>query len=336
MEYVAILFWILFLLMCIFERRQVYLGFTLILASFTTNIVFFELVSKGMISNRIGLIIFFIINLAVLILLSSGPILLILTLFYNSYQILKYEGRSLQNFLSLILAIALCSYIFVFPNLIDFSKTITIWHYIYLLISLWAIYIVMISMSYTISAFLNFLNFSKHKLNYIVVLGAGLNGENVTPLLASRIDKGISIYFKNKGSKIIMSGGQGEDEVISEALAMKNYALAKGIPDNDIIMENKSTNTEENIRFSYKLMENKKRFAIVTNYYHLFRALLFARKEGIKCIGYGAKTKFYFSINAFIREFIAYTTISWKFHVSLLIISTLFYLVLVVWNLFYR
>lgn len=133
-----------------------------------------------------------------------------------------------------------------------------------------------------------------------------------------------------------MSGGQGEDEVISEALAMKNYALTKWISDNDIIMENKLTNTEENIRFSYKLMGNKKRFAIVTNYYHLFRALLFARKEGIKCIGYGEKAKCYFSINTFIREFVAYITMSWKFHLSLLIISTLFYLVLVVWNVFYR
>ena len=53
-------------------------------------------------------------------------------------------------------------------------------------------------------------------------------------------------------------------------------------------------------------------FALVTNYYHVFRALLWARRQAIPCIGYGAKTKFYFSLNAFIREFVGYLVMSRK------------------------
>lgn len=59
----------------------------------------------------------------------------------------------------------------------------------------------------------------------MVVLGAGLSGDKVTPLLASRIEKGIAICQKHPGSKFIMSGGQGPDELIAEGQAMANYAL---------------------------------------------------------------------------------------------------------------
>lgn len=192
-----------------------------------------------------------------------------------------------------------------------------------------------LSFSYTVASLLNLVNPFAKPLDYIIVLGAGLNGEEVTPLLASRIDKGIAIYQKNQGSKLIMSGGQGADEVISEAQAMTNYALKQGVPLYDILLENQSTNTKENIRFSVAMMEeDKKQFAIVTNHYHLFRALLFARQEGVKCIGYGAKTKFYFSLNAFIREFIGYLTMSWKWHLALLGLLTVAYLAIVlsVWK----
>ncbi|WP_161949512.1 YdcF family protein, partial [Streptococcus suis] len=101
---------------------------------------------------------------------------------------------------------------------------------------------------------------------------------------------------------------------IAEGQAMANYAMEQGIPAEDIIIENQSTNTEENLKFSYALMKSGSRFALVTNYYHVFRALLLARKLKIKCIGYGAKTKFYFSLNAFIREFVGYVVMSRKTH----------------------
>ncbi|WP_373762740.1 YdcF family protein, partial [Jeotgalibaca porci] len=85
----------------------------------------------------------------------------------------------------------------------------------------------------------------KKKYGYIIVLGSGLlNGKEVTPLLASRVDKSIEAYFENEGSTLVLSGGQGPDEDISESQAMKNYALSKGVPEQAILMEDKSVNTE--------------------------------------------------------------------------------------------
>ena len=188
-----------------------------------------------------------------------------------------------------------------------------------------------LSILYTSSSFVNLINILPPKLDYVVVLGAGLIGEQVTPLLASRIDRGIAIYHKNPGSKLIMSGGQGPDEVISEAQAMTSYALVKGVAADDIILENKSTNTKENIKFSRDLMTNGSQFALVTNYYHVFRALLLARKLKIKCIGYGARTKFYFSLNAFIREFVGYLVMTKKAHLLFLgIVSAIYFLGMII------
>lgn len=173
-------------------------------------------------------------------------------------------------------------------------------------------------MSYLVSSILNFINILPRKIDYVVVLGAGLIGERVTPLLASRIRKGIKVYKDNPGSKLIMSGGQGPDEVVSEAFAMKNYALEQGVDEKDIILEDKSTSTEENIIFSKKFIPADKSFAVVTNYYHVYRALVQARTLGFRCIGYGAPTRFYFSLNAFIREFIGYLYFKRKIHAIVL------------------
>ena len=109
-----------------------------------------------------------------------------------------------------------------------------------------------------------------------------------------------------------MSGGQGPGEEIPEAVAMAKYAEEKGIPKQDIIVEDKSKTTRENLIFSHRLMKPDSRFAIVTNSYHVYRALVLAKRLGLQCIGYGAKTKWYFTLNAFVREFIAYLTITWR------------------------
>ena len=173
-----------------------------------------------------------------------------------------------------------------------------------------------ISGSYFLTNILNFLHFTPIKADYLVVLGAGLIGEEVTPLLASRINRAIRLYKKSKHPvKIIMSGGQGPDEVISEGEAMARYAVKQGVPIEDIIIEDRAVNTYENIQFSRNLMDGETpKFAIVTNHYHVLRALLIAREQGIQCEGYGAKTKLYFSINAFIREMVGYFVMKKRIH----------------------
>ncbi|BCP64127.1 hypothetical protein SUT503_11850 [Streptococcus parasuis] len=224
------------------------------------------------------------------------------------------------------LAVALTFYLFIAPFVVQSLSDISFFNMVFIYVGFLVSYANIISMLYTTSSFVNLVNLFPGKLDYIVVLGAGLIGDQVTPLLASRIEKGIAIYQKHPGSKLIMSGGQGPDELMAEGQAMADYALEQGIPVEDIVIENQSTNTEENLKFSYALMKPGSRFALVTNYYHVFRALLLARKLKIKCIGYGAKTRFYFSLNAFIREFVGYVVMSRKAHLVVIGIVSVIYL----------
>lgn len=321
-----------FVFLYFYERRTLLLGFSFFLAGLFFIIALFFLVNKyeWIRDSQLIFIIGYPIIIVVAMLIIFSPVILLTVFIYNGVKLLKREGISFRNLLSLLIGMLILSYMFVFPIISKHIYKITVLHVIYVYIMLVILYIVMFSVLYTASSMFNYINIFPGKLDYIVVLGAGLNGENVTPLLASRIDKAIKIHKKHRFSKLIMSGGQGPDEVISEARAMANYAMSKGVLESDIILEDQSTNTEQNVRFSHMLMEENSKFAIVTNYYHLFRALLFARKEKIKCIGYGAKTKFYFSLNAFIREFVGYLYLSRKFHLIMIAICTVIYVILVI------
>ena len=128
----------------------------------------------------------------------------------------------------------------------------------------------------------------------------------LTPLLQGRVDR--AIEFRNEQVKctgkdliFVSSGGKGNDEVISEAEAMKNYY---GIKEKNILVENPSKNTYENIKYSYQIIKKTDaNVAFSTTNYHVFRAGLIATKQGLKLEGLGSSTKSYFWINAFIREY---------------------------------
>ena len=143
-------------------------------------------------------------------------------------------------------------------------------------------------------------------------IGIDVDG-TLTNLLKGRVDRAIEFgkMQKEKTGKDIIyvpSGGKGIDEVISEAQAMKNYLVSQGIKEENILVEDKSTNTFENIKFSNKIISEKfknAKLAFATTNYHVFRAGCIATSQGIKMEGIGARTKSYFWVNAFIREFIA-------------------------------
>lgn len=262
--------------------------------------------------------------LAIFIALALGLYALIIFLYWNAVVVMRKEGRSLGNLLTLLLAIGLTLlliYNFFFQSLLPtwLSLPLTIAPFI---------------LTYFAFVFYNFLTVStlyqfnqpKYTQDYIVVLGSGLiNGEIVPPLLQARINKAIQFYkAQNRATlnppKIVMSGGQGPDELLPESVAMKMYALTQGIPDDDILVEAHSKNTLENMRFSKETMiedfGNANFQAIfTTNIYHLFRAGLFARMAGLKADGIGAKTAFYFLPNAFIREFIAIVVMYKRRHI---------------------
>ena len=150
----------------------------------------------------------------------------------------------------------------------------------------------------------------KNDFDYIIIHGAGLlEGDRISRLLSDRIDKAIDIYKKAPNPpKIIPSGGKGDDETISEAEAMEKYLIEKGIPREDIIIENESKTTYENIYNSKKIIESRegrKYTALVTSNYHVYRALRYCRKTGLQCTGIGSRVAFYYWPSALIREYIA-------------------------------
>ena len=150
----------------------------------------------------------------------------------------------------------------------------------------------------------------KRDFDYVIIHGAGLlDGDLMSKLLSDRLDKAIEVYRKDPTPPIMIpSGGKGSDEKISEAEAMEKYLLEKGIPAENIIREDRSTTTFENLKYSKEIIdarEGSKYTVLVTSNYHVYRALRYCRRIGLKCTGVGSHTAFYYWPSALIREFIA-------------------------------
>lgn len=243
------------------------------------------------------------------------PTLLIGVFFIEGIKVIRKEGLKVTNLLSLIFAVLLCAYLAIWPQVGTWMKN-TLGMMIYEIVSFSVVYSFALMSAYVFSAIFNLIHLRKNRnADYIVILGAGIIGTNVTPLLAARIEKGMELLNANPDALLIMSGGQGPGEDIPEGEAMASYAIEKGIVAEKIIKETKSVSTQENLRFSRQLMEKENpRIIVVTTAYHVFRALLHARQQGMKCVGYGSKTKWYFTLNALLREFAAYLQMTWKKH----------------------
>ena len=117
-------------------------------------------------------------------------------------------------------------------------------------------------------------------LDYIIVLGAKVNGTRPSLALRCRIDRAYEYLSENPDTIAILSGGQGRGEDISEAEAMRRALVERGIAEERLILEDRSTSTEENLKFSYSLLPDVNRtVGIVTNNFHVFRALSVARNH---------------------------------------------------------
>lgn len=276
-------------------------------------------------------VIFFLVVLLILavIFVIVFPGLLILLFFIEGVRVLRHEGLRPSNLLSMLFSILLFVYLFIWPRIGKLAEN-TPGTAIYIIISFSAIYLLTLMAIYSLSAILNLIHVKKRrKLDYIIILGAGIKGKKVTPLLAARIEKGIQLLRYNPDATLIMSGGKGPGEEIPESEAMAAYALDKNIDAGKIIMEETSTSTEENLLFSRRMITKEKpKIAIVTTSYHVFRALLLAKQQKIKCIGFGARTKWYFTLNALIREYIGYLSLTRKRHIVTIGIFSCFVILL--------
>lgn len=181
--------------------------------------------------------------------------------------------------------------------------------------------------------------------DFMIILGSKIKSDGtLTPLLKGRVDKAIEFankqYEKTKKKIIyIPSGGKGDDETIAEAVAIKNYLLKNGIKENQIIIEDKSTSTIENMKFSKKKIDKVNKDAKIsfsTTNYHVFRSGVIANEQGINCEGIGSKTKWYFYSNALIREFIANIVQEKKKHIALVIMINISLLLLIAIGSYYN
>ncbi|ANY05146.1 YdcF family protein [Pseudonocardia sp. HH130630-07] len=143
---------------------------------------------------------------------------------------------------------------------------------------------------------------------WVVVLGSGLHGSTVPPLLASRIRTGLAEFRRRDARMLVLSGGKGSDEHLAEGEAMRRWALEHGADPATARAETASRNTEENLRFTDALVRAEGGPGpglMVTSNYHAFRAAMLARRLGIDAQAVGAPTAGYYWPSAVLREFVA-------------------------------
>ncbi|MBO7709940.1 MAG: YdcF family protein [Lachnospiraceae bacterium] len=142
-------------------------------------------------------------------------------------------------------------------------------------------------------------------LDYLIVLGAQVRENGPSAVLKFRLDAAAAYLKDNEGTLCIVSGGKGYNEPISEAEGMKRYLEEAGIDPRRIVMEDQSSNTTENIAFSMKLIKDPGTagIGIVTNNFHLFRAMAIAQKAGIRNVrGIAAGSSAFYLPNNVLRE----------------------------------
>lgn len=275
--------------------------------------------------------------------LPTGLLAFAVFMIANGIAVRRRERKSLANSLSLFFGAGIIAYAallvtFIWksqelPHLSDFWWRVSTMTFIFITF-LFAILMFVFFAFLTYSILYATLS-RKRDYNYIIIHGAGLrDGEHVTPLLASRIDTAIKAFKAgtDPNVKLIASGRQGKDEVISEAEAISRYALDKGIPADRILLENRSATTWQNLRMSKEVATADSgmpdpHFLFVTSNYHVLRTAFYARKIGLKGDGLGAGTAGYYIPTAFLREYVAILVkLRWVIIGMLLVFAALMYL----------
>lgn len=144
------------------------------------------------------------------------------------------------------------------------------------------------------------------RLDYIIVLGAQVRTNGPSKVLQYRLDRAAEYLEKNPNTVCVVSGGQGKNEPYPEAKGMADYLIQKGIPVERLILEEKSKTTEQNISNSMKLMKEDASVGIITNDFHVFRALQIAKGQGLdQACGIAAKSNNKYLPNNMLREYLA-------------------------------
>lgn len=262
----------------------------------------------------------------------------------SSISLMRKEGRSWRNMLGCILGVLLLAGI-MFPwalgeylqrsTIVDVHNQNRLAYYIEITaesgISAIVAYLECVLIGTVITAVKAARHVPEPDKDYILILGCQVRKDGtLTPLLKGRADRAVwfaKMQKEKTGRDIVFvpSGGKGADEVISEGEAIAEYLKANGIPEDRILTENRSGNTEENFRNSMELIRERSGdkepgVAFSTTNYHVLRSGQIALSQGISAEGVGSPTKSYFWINAFIREFIATLYTEKKRHIAVALI----------------
>ncbi len=151
--------------------------------------------------------------------------------------------------------------------------------------------------------------------DYVIILGAQVRGKTPSLTLNARINAAADYLNKNPNSKAICSGGQGEGEDITEAYAIKQGLIARGVKEDRILLEEHSTNTVENLTFSQSFIDDpKSSVVVITSNFHIYRASRIARKIGYENLSLSSAQEFLLTTpQYYVREFFALVK-DWLYH----------------------
>lgn len=332
---VGLIIFSIFLLLFFQDRRRLInyfiLGISLLITGmfliFAISDTLLEISDNSAFVKNIISYAFIIVLFIIAFVIISIPFSLII----NGGVLVKKEGFRITNLLSLLIGAGIIGYV-IASDLITSQIHNRLLITIYQVFSSIFTYLIFFIFLVLFSVFIYLLFPTRKKVDYIIVLGCGLINGKVTPLLAGRLNKAIQYnnrqYKKHKFyATYVVSGGQGNDESISEAQAMKNYLLEQGIPESNILLEDKSASTEENLKFSKRIIEQQASSysaIFATSNYHVFRAALLAKRLHFKINGIGSRTVWYFFPNAMIRELVAITLLYKNWHIIYSLIQILF------------
>ena len=244
-----------------------------------------------------------------------------IALFVSNIALIRHEGRRFVNILGILLAVCLGAgevlIAFLDLNTAYSTKALLAGNLIVNLMAAFYLYFECMIIGAVVADVIAARFVPEKDKDYLLVLGCGLKKDGTpTPLLKGRLD--LAMHFNceqeqqtAKNAVFIVSGGQGTDEVCSEASSMMEYLKQQGIPEERIIPEDQSADTAENMEFSKRKIDEIKqdaKVAFFTTNYHVFRAGLKARRVHMNAFGMGAQTKWYFWPNAAVREFVGLLT----------------------------
>ena len=257
--------------------------------------------------------------LAIFLLVALGPFLVAAFLVHNGITMARREGARPANLLSLLVGLAVLGVVGLAvvaahaDSYAPLSKAADELSLFSTITALLFGYVSFLFVSYVVYAFIYGRMTAHRNADFVVVLGSGLlGGGRVPPLLASRLERGREVFAalvaRRQLPVLIVSGGKGSDERISEAEAMAAYLVERGFAADRLVREDQSRSTEENMLFSKAIMERALpgyRCIIVTSNFHVFRAAMIARRTGVNGQVTGARTAGYYWPSAMIREFAA-------------------------------